>query len=362
MGGPSDHGTALLAFERNHLEKRRPLHSAMPGQGTQHTHSLRRLSDSVTCGDLRPLAVAFVEAQESAKPILNDERAAVKKKSSCVPRGGTLLQIALVKLRASKGDRMRSDHRSSMFAVTIGLACWLSANGGCASPVWNGSVRQWGTLREVLHDGNTAGRVRVVEALTKGHGYGIGAPAALAGEILIFDGSVYVARMDGSGDVSLSDEVPPTEEAALLAVAFVPTWSNRSVDHTVPADEFEEFVRDNAIASGLDPSQTFPFVVEGRFGRIQLHILNGRCPFAETDGSQPAETEPYRAELTNVSGRLIGFFAEHATGVLTHHGSRTHVHALLLHGDPPAGHVDAVQIEAGSIIRFPAVRKPHGEP
>ena len=97
-------------------------------------------------------------------------------------------------------------------------------------------------------------------------------------------------------------------------------------------------------------TETFPFVVRGELEELDAHVLNGRCPYA---GPGSKETDPVTRARTRASGTLVGFYTELEPGLITHHGSRTHVH-VLLEGDPAfVGHDDAVRIRRGARIGLP---------
>ena len=138
-------------------------------------------------------------------------------------------------------------------------------------------------------------------------------------------------------------------------VAFV--VDDVAVEQDVSADEFDDFIQKTISQAGFDKLQTIPFVIEGQFSSLDLHVLNGQCPFAEVkveiDGTGP----PHRTTLNDVHGLLLGFYAEHGAGRITHHSTRTHVHALVGTGDERvAGHVDAVALKLGTVIRVPVLR------
>ena len=85
-----------------------------------------------------------------------------------------------------------------------------------------------------------------------------------------------------------------------------------------------------------------------------MHIINGECPTVGSGQSRAgASPEPYRAAHEVAYGTLVGFYAEGQAGVLTHHDSRTHVHAMLAGEQPLMGHVDAVDLKAGAVVRVP---------
>ena len=93
--------------------------------------------------------------------------------------------------RALGGAKQRL--RPAAYLAFLGLTAFA----GCAAPTWNGKVAQWGTMRAVLQEGRTEGRVSLAEACREPHSFGVGALEGLTGEVLILDGVAWTARPDG---------------------------------------------------------------------------------------------------------------------------------------------------------------------
>lgn len=120
------------------------------------------------------------------------------------------------------------------------------------------------------------------------------------------------------------------------------------VDRDISAEEFDTFVRELVPAAITTP---FPFVIEGEFEGLKVHVVNGRCQM----GAPDPDDSSFRREFPTGSGTLVGFFAERLPGVITHHGSRTHIHVLLDGSEQMMAHVEAVGVRKGALFRFPRV-------
>lgn len=214
-------------------------------------------------------------------------------------------------------------------------------------------MRTWGTMREVMHDGRTEGKVSISDAAASPHSVGIGALAGLAGEIAIIDGDVWISRATAPPRIETTHGCSAGDRAALLAVTNVTSWNEIAIDRDVAPGELDSLLNSFAERNGLARCETFPFVIRGDFDDLDAHVLNGRCPYA---GPGSSETDPVRAQTKSASGRLVGFFTRLEPGILTHHGSQTHVHVLLEGDTPFVGHVDAVRIRKGATLRLPAAR------
>lgn len=228
--------------------------------------------------------------------------------------------------------------------------CWVAPLGGCVNNVWNGDVETWGTLRGVLHVGDTSGKIRLKDVAGP-HRVGIGTPERLAGEIVILDGDVWVSQSGDQRVPQTRHPAPPDTTATFLAVATVPRWINNRTNEGLSIDELEKTVRAAAVKNGLNPASPFPFLVEGRFSDIRLHILNGQCPFAQRRVENDPAHLPIRIQTSNANGILVGFYDEGPPGFLTHAGTHIHLHALLQDDRHTVGHVEAVSVETDAAIR-----------
>lgn len=242
--------------------------------------------------------------------------------------------------------------------------CFLATNlvlallAGCSTPHPETiAVQQHGGMREVMREGRTEPRVDLAEIAGPGV-MGVGALAGLAGEVTILDGEVWVARVDGD-EVRTSGPSPvPGDRATLLTVATVPHWQQVecAMSGPVTGSALERLVERTALEQGIDAGRPFPFVIEGVVEHLEIHCVNGFCPHAS--GTLPAGREPWRWTSDRpVPARIVGFYAPDAPGVMTHHGTEIHVHALLDDaGRVWTGHIDAVTLRPGASLRLPATR------
>ncbi len=215
---------------------------------------------------------------------------------------------------------------------------------------WDGSIRQWGTMQEVLKAGRTEARVDIRKVAEPNGAVGIGALEGLRGEVTFVDGRVWLAAHAKGSKGELPASVH--DSATLLTVAYVPNWVRISISEEVLPHDFDGFLREAARKAGVDIRRPFPFVVEGRMS-VEAHVIRGQCAHAGAGATEPA-IPPDRFSRAHAQATLVGFYAGGAEGALTHHGSATHVH-VVIHGEPPlSGHVDSVTIVAGAVLRLPA--------
>lgn len=213
-----------------------------------------------------------------------------------------------------------------------GFALCLAATfaSGCTS--WAPEVKTWGSMREVLREGDARGRVDVVEAVGR-NSLAVGALAGLEGEITVVEGIATVA-------LGRSGEIRPAragDEAALFVLADVPSWRKVALaEGSHDLDSLEDAIAAALERAGFDLALPIPVRVRGLARHVSCHVIAGACPIARPEG--PA---PRRSEETDVEVELVGVFAEGRAGELTHHTNRSHLHVL---GKGMMGHLDAIEL------------------
>lgn len=238
---------------------------------------------------------------------------------------------------------------SALLVAAAGIAC---AN-GCTRPT---HVEQYGAMREVLREGRTQSRVALEDVTSRSGAVAVGALAGLGGEITIVDGETWIARsVDGVPEVT-GPGTASSDDATLLTASHVDDWIEIPFTEGGGGRKLEDMLARLAEAHGIDASRPFPFVIEARFSTLELHVIAGACPIAN-----PAGEPPWRySAATPIKGRLVGFHAVNQDGVMTHHGSDVHLHAIVPDEDGTltghVDHVDHVVMEPGGLLRLPSSR------
>jgi acetolactate decarboxylase len=238
--------------------------------------------------------------------------------------------------------------RHSTFASLVFAASLILAASGCSSPPRATSVQQWGSMKVVLRQGRTEARVSLKDVCASDGMVAVGALEGLRGEITVLDGEAWIARAPNVESVVGERTRASGESATLLVASDVDAWQTVSITESVD-DELDVVVLSYAKAAGVDVTKPFPFVVEGEFGSVQLHVIRGGCPIANPDGPKPARVHEERAK-----GRVVGFYAHGSSGDLTHHTSDVHAHVILNGGKNVSGHIDSIRLRAGNTLRLPA--------
>ncbi|HIE99662.1 MAG TPA: hypothetical protein EYQ63_22340 [Fuerstia sp.] len=218
------------------------------------------------------------------------------------------------------------------------------------------TVEQFGGMREVMREGKTKSRIRLIDAIATPHTFAVGALEGLSGEVTIVDGNVWVSRVSVDGELEVNGPEPAEEDSAtLLTLGHVSRWHRTTIETAASGNDLESLIEQFARTKGLDTSKPFPFRIAGELVKIDLHVINGYCPIA-TDPSTK-EKKPWRwANSETVNVDLTGFYAPNSVAVMTHHGTSIHAHAIVMVDDTRImGHVDGVTVEPGMTLFVPSL-------
>ena len=132
------------------------------------------------------------------------------------------------------------------------------------------------------------------------------------------------------------------DRAALLVLADVARWEEHELGGCADNEELERAIAAVLLERDHDLAEPLPVRVCGRATDLALHVLAGACPIANPSGPAPWR---WRGACDEVE--LVGFLAEGAAGRLTHHGRRSHLHAVT---DEAMGHLDEVALERAVLL------------
>ncbi len=215
-----------------------------------------------------------------------------------------------------------------------------------------GEVQVWGALRAVMHEGKVEGTVMLQSIVPGPHAYAVGALAGLRGEVTVLDDEIIVTLGGEGATVRTLGEVPPGEMATLLVRAVVPRWMGHTVAHSIETNRIDEELETIVKTAGLDPATRIPVVIEATARNLEWHVLTGRA--VGGNGAHGAHHGPRTTgKLADAKVTLVGFFSRNDAGVFTHMGEHSHFH-VVTSGERMTGHVDAMALEAGAVIRVPA--------
>ncbi len=237
--------------------------------------------------------------------------------------------------------------------MKVFLLCLLLVVAVCAQS-WDGSLLQYGKMREAIGQGQHQSRVDLKEITARPHFFGIAALAGLSGEATILDGQIVAT------EVSAERKLQPasSSQATLLIGSYVKAWRQVPLQEDLSYAQLEGFLARSARQLGLSEQGPFPFLVEGEFSDVRLHVIHGACPMhARLNKLElSAEVQPYEGGFSSLGGTLLGVFVENSVGNLTHPGTSVHAHLVFndpLSGAKVTGHVEKVGIRSGASVRLP---------
>jgi acetolactate decarboxylase len=235
------------------------------------------------------------------------------------------------------------------------IGCSPAQPPGSATPPGDGGtqagpeVQVWGSLRAVMHEGKTEGNVALESTVPGPHAYAVGALSGLRGEITVLDDDVILSFGEPGGTVRTPARGAQEETATLLVRAVVPSWTSHPIDHAIVANRVDEELETIVKNAGVNSESRIPLIIEASVQSLDWHVLAGL-----PDGGQSAHDGPRSVgKLSGVTVTLFGFFSRNDQGVFTHMGEHSHLH-VVTHGERMTGHVDAMTLEPGAVIRLPA--------
>ncbi len=249
---------------------------------------------------------------------------------------------------------MNTTGLASILAILLPLTSCAAPDAAPSSGQELRPFRTWGTLREALRDGKTQARIKL-DAINSPHLVAVGAAAGLDGEITIIDGDSFTSRVRGQ---RIETTASTAIDATILFAAEVTEWRTVPIPADLDGPQLEALVVEQARSGGIDTEQPFAFVVEGELLDLELHVLAGECPIRARLLDTEMKSPPQQRRFDKVRGRLVGIHASHGGGVITHHGSTTHIHAVVGGEAAFTGHCERAGVGAGATLRLPAATSP----
>lgn len=224
----------------------------------------------------------------------------------------------------------------------------------------DGLVEYAGSQKSIFATGKATAVVPVAIMASDADFFGVGAVEGLDGEITVFKGKPYVAKVRGDGYTI--DHVQ--DHGTVFGV-----WTRQSKwrDEPIPAEvkgylDLQTFVKTRAAAAGIDVTKPFPFQLAGTPAEVKWHINVDR-----TEG-KPITPELFAKSKANYVVKnqpmdIIGFYSEKHPGVFIsayapavpkESGLKNAIHIHLVTRDgKSAGHIDNITLAPGMTLRLP---------
>ena len=211
------------------------------------------------------------------------------------------------------------------------------------------SVRWVGAQRDVL-GGDVEGKVDLRSLTLRPHLYALGPRAGVSGEITVFDGEPWVARIV---DRQIHVTVDADHAACFLVYDHVNLWRERVEEKPIDDEAvLTAAVLGAAGAVGLDAEAPLIFLLRSPAATVTFHILDKRDGLPHTP--ERHERAKVRFELERRAVEVLGFYSTRHRGIFTPKDSDLHMHFRTLDGRA-SGHVERIAVDPGAVIAVPGI-------
>ena len=212
------------------------------------------------------------------------------------------------------------------------------------------TVKSYGNFKKMVSTAKTQGVVDLQQAISPANEYAVGALRHGLGEITVIDSMVWLDYgKDGFGNAF--NKIPKQEQAVILATAQVEKWQSIKIDDGLSKEALYENILEEAEDNGVDINKPFPFLLEGRFDTLLLHVINGKNTMAGDHGEKKHFFNQIKEEHRHQIAVVVGFYSSDIQGVYTHPGKSWHLHAVLNERNAGA-HVDDIRTDK-VILKLP---------
>jgi len=195
-----------------------------------------------------------------------------------------------------------------------------------------------GQMKDVKWKGELQGKL-ALDSLPGGTAvYGMGPLSFLRGEIMVYGGRYYVARVLPDSSMQVKEEAHI--EAPFFGYAVIPAWKSMNLPNTVwNLSQLQTWLG----TLNFNRGEAFMFRMEGQIQEARIHVVN--LP----EGSQVRSPEDaHRGKVDYVLNQgivsIIGFYSTRHRGIFTHHDTYLHLH-LLSADKQKMGHVDGLRFD-----------------
>ena len=207
----------------------------------------------------------------------------------------------------------------------------------------------------MIHMKKTDGVVELKQAISGESLFAVGAIQHGLGEITVVDGKPYLDYGD-DGIGNSKNVIPQEEQAVLLVMAKVNKWQSIEIPGFLPQDKLFEVILSKAKENGLNTEKPFPFLLEGGFKELKVHVINGRNPKFMGHGSKEKFYKMAVATKTHQPATVVGFYSASNQGVYTHPGESWHLHAVIKESNASV-RIDGIHTGGHVTLKLPAVEK-----
>jgi len=222
----------------------------------------------------------------------------------------------------------------------------------------NTDIQSYGHYKKMMHMKKTDGVVNLQKSIPSANAYAVGATHQGLGEITVIDSKVWLDYgKDGLGNST--NIIPADEQAVLLAVSQVKDWDLISIRNGLSKKQLFKVILEKAKQYGLDKDAPFPFLLEGSFNKLKIHVINGQDPKSKGHGDKTSFLKKIQEERNNQQATVVGFYSASTQGIYTHPGESWHLHAVI-RDENIGAHVDDLTTSKNVILKLPHMRNKIG--
>jgi alpha-acetolactate decarboxylase len=215
------------------------------------------------------------------------------------------------------------------------------------------NIKSYGHYKKMIHKKNTDGVIGLKKAIPEKNSYAVGAIQKGVGEITVLNGKVYLDYgKDGIGNAL--NTIPEHEKAVLLATTVVEKWKSIEISGSMPKEELFKTILSKAKEHGFNIDKPFPFLLEGGFKELKIHVINGQNPKFEGHGSKEKMFITATDTKTHQMATIVGFYSASNQGVYTHPNESWHLHTVI-EEQKISAHVDDIHTGHGFTLKLPVV-------
>lgn len=181
-------------------------------------------------------------------------------------------------------------------------------------------LKVYGAMHEAMHGGKIAGVVRLDTVARNAKVYGLGPGEFIRGELLIWEGHVYMASINEGGQMEVKEN--PTAKAPFFVATEIENWEMVELPDSVnELTALEKFLTQRSGSS----EGPFAFKLLGTMKKAEVHVVN--LPLgSKVRKPEDAHIGQQNFEFENEEAVVLGFFSKVHQGIFTHHDRFVHAH------------------------------------
>jgi len=212
-------------------------------------------------------------------------------------------------------------------------------------------LKSYGHFKKMVQTKKAEGVVDLNTAIPTNDGYAVGILENGRGQITVINSDVWLDY--GKDFIGLSvRSIPDDEKAVVIVTAQVPKWKEIKIPDSLPEKQLLGFILLQAGHHGLDTNAPFPFLIDGIFDRLSLHVTNGVNPKYGEPENKDYLFYLITQERYNQKAVVIGFYSANTQGVYTQPGKSWHLHAVIKKMEV-AAHIDYISVRKNAILKLP---------